>query len=356
LPRVAVVKHQDYAAWRDEHAAGRSAGGLGPYGIDALEAHGFDVTWSDRAFRPPWSRPAVLRPLRKLAALRPELSGLRATLSSRRETRAADVVLGVFEDYGMFAAFARAHALPLLAPRRVALIVCWLAEDHTRMDARTLRAFRRCLRAVDAVFCFSRNQVAVLQEVFGIEARVVPFGIDARFFSPDDSDEGFVLAIGRDRGRDHRVLVEAMRHTSARLRLFAPPGMVEGVPHNVELTTERIDHLTYREILRKAAVVAVTTTAPAYPSGQTVVLEAMATGKPVVVTDSPAMRDYVTPGVQGVLVPPGDPAAVAAAIDELLADPARRREMGLAGRKAVETRFNQEKMWARIAAGLRALD
>jgi glycosyltransferase involved in cell wall biosynthesis len=357
LPRVAVVKHQDYATWRNEHAAGRSAGGLGPYGVDALEAHGFEVTWSDRAFRPPWSLPAVLRPLRKLAALRPELSGLRAALSSRRELRDAEIALGIFEDYGMFAAFARAHALPLLAPRKVALVVCWLAEDHARMDARTLHAHRRCLQAVDAVFCFSHNQVPVLRDVFGIDARVVPFGIDATFFAPGpDADDGFVLAIGRDRGRDHRALVEAMRHTDARLRLFAPPGMVDDVPSNVELTTERIDHVAYRAILRKAAVVAVTTTAPAYPSGQTVVLEAMATGKPVVVTDSPAMRDYVTPGVQGILVPRDDPRAVAAAIDELLADPARRRKLGQAGRQAVEARFNQEEMWAQIAAGLRDLD
>jgi glycosyltransferase involved in cell wall biosynthesis len=359
LPRLAVVKHNDYAAWRADHAAGRAAGGLGPYGIDALEAHGFEVTWSDRAFRPPWSRPAVFRPLRKLAALRPELSGLHATLSSWREVRAADIVLGVFEDYGMFAAFASAHSLPALAPRRLGLVVCWLAEDHVRLDPRTLRAYRRCLQAVDAVFCFSENQRPVLRDVFGVEARAVPFGVDAAFFSPVPApDDGFVLAIGRDRGRDHRVLVEAMRRTSARLRLFAPSGMVDeqDVPENVELTTERIDHPGYREILRRAAVVAVTTTAPAYPSGQTVVLEAMATGKPVVVTDSPAMRDYVTPGVHGLLVPRDDGGAVAAAIDELLADPYRRARMGQAGREAVERRFNQEEMWAQIAAGLRALD
>jgi D-inositol-3-phosphate glycosyltransferase len=64
----------------------------------------------------------------------------------------------------------------------------------------------------------------------------------------------------------------------------------------------------------------------------------------------------VTPGVEGLLVPRDDPRAVAGAIDELLADPARRRELGQAGRQAVEARFNQEEMWAQIAAGLRALD
>jgi glycosyltransferase involved in cell wall biosynthesis len=102
-------------------------------------------------------------------------------------------------------------------------------------------------------------------------------------------------------------------------------------------------------------VVAVTTTAPRYPSGQTVVLEAMAMAKPLVVTDSAAMRDYVTPDVEGVLVPADDPAGVATAIDELLADDARRQRLGRAGREAVERRFNQDEMWAQVAEGLRPL-
>jgi glycosyltransferase involved in cell wall biosynthesis len=240
--------------------------------------------------------------------------------------------------------------------------VCWLAEDSSGFDRRRLAAYRRCLAAVDVVFCFSHNQVPVLREAFGLDAdrvRVVPYGIDASFYSPRPvPDEDYVLSIGRDRERDHQTLVEAMRRSDARLRLFAPDGMVDelGLPPNVELTTERIDHVTYRETLARARVVAVTTTAPRYPSGQTVVLEAMAMAKPLVVTDSPAMRDYVTPDVEGVLVPPGDPAAVAEAVDELLADDPRRRRLGRAGREAVERRFNQDEMWAQIAAGLRCLE
>jgi glycosyltransferase involved in cell wall biosynthesis len=359
LPRLAIVKYHDYAAWKGAHEAGRAAGGLGPYGIDALSAHGLELSWSDRAWRAPWTYPPLLRPLRKLAALRPELSGLREALASRRELREADAVLGVFEDQGMFLAYARAHSLPGLAPRAVALVVCWLAEDCRSFDRRTLAAYRRCLAAVDVVFCFSHNQLPLLRETFGLDAdrvRVIPFGIDERFFSPRPApEEDYVLAIGRDRGRDHQTLVEAMRRSSARLRLFAPSGSVDehSLPPNVELTTERIDHVSYREILARARLVAVTTSAPRYPSGQTVVLEAMAMAKPLVVTDSPAMRDYVTPDGEGVLVPPADPAATAEAIDELLADGPRRRRLGLAGRDAVERRFNQDEMWAQIAAGLR---
>jgi len=92
---------------------------------------------------------------------------------------------------------------------------------------------------------------------------------------------------------------------------------------------------------------------PRYPSGQTVVLEAMATAKPLVLTDSPAMRDYVRRTSRQCWSRPAIREAVAGALDELLADSARRRRLGLAGREAVERRFNQEQLWAQVAAGLR---
>ena len=61
-------------------------------------------------------------------------------------------------------------------------------------------------------------------------------------------------------------------------------------------------------------------------------LEAMAVGVPVVVTDVGGMADAVTDGVNGLLVPSRDPAALANALLELAADPERRRQMGERGR------------------------
>jgi glycosyltransferase involved in cell wall biosynthesis len=61
------------------------------------------------------------------------------------------------------------------------------------------------------------------------------------------------------------------------------------------------------------------------------VLEAMAAGRPVVATNVGAVADAVVEGETGLLVPPGDPAALAAALDGLLSDPARARRLGEAG-------------------------
>lgn len=77
-----------------------------------------------------------------------------------------------------------------------------------------------------------------------------------------------------------------------------------------------------------------------------VVLEAMAAGRPVVATDVAGMPLAVADGDTGLLVPPADPAALAAAVGGLLADPERARRLGDAARRRVEEELN----WSAVAA------
>lgn len=80
-----------------------------------------------------------------------------------------------------------------------------------------------------------------------------------------------------------------------------------------------------------------------------VALEAMAAGTPVVVSDTGGLRDIVSDGTTGLVVPPGEPAALAEAVASLLGDRARRDEMGRAGAARVGTRFG----WDAVAAATR---
>jgi glycosyltransferase involved in cell wall biosynthesis len=69
-------------------------------------------------------------------------------------------------------------------------------------------------------------------------------------------------------------------------------------------------------------------------------MEAAATGLPIVATDIRGCRQAVSDGQTGLLVPLRDPARLAAAIAELVDDPARRRRMGIAGRLKAEAEFD----------------
>jgi len=79
-----------------------------------------------------------------------------------------------------------------------------------------------------------------------------------------------------------------------------------------------------------------------------VLLEAMASGLPVVATDLPAVRGLITHEETGLLVPSRDPGALATAITRLLADPGLRTRLGAAGRAHVRPRFSRDALATRV--------
>jgi glycosyltransferase involved in cell wall biosynthesis len=90
-----------------------------------------------------------------------------------------------------------------------------------------------------------------------------------------------------------------------------------------------------------------------YAAGATGVLEAMAMRKPLIVSDAPGIRDYVTPGETACLVPPGDPDALAHVIGELLADRARAETIASRARCVVDAGRNLDSYVTTIAGIVR---
>jgi phosphatidyl-myo-inositol dimannoside synthase len=85
-----------------------------------------------------------------------------------------------------------------------------------------------------------------------------------------------------------------------------------------------------------------------------VFLEAMAAGLPVIACRAAAIPEVVKDGVTGVLVPPRDPAALAAALVELLSSPERRGSMGEAGRRRVAL-FTPDRVATRFLDAVRLI-
>ena len=85
-----------------------------------------------------------------------------------------------------------------------------------------------------------------------------------------------------------------------------------------------------------------------------VLIEAMATGLPVIATEYPGVRAVVEPGDNGVLVPRGDVDAIAAALRTMAERRRRARRMGAAGREKAEREWAWPALVARMDDAYRA--
>lgn len=170
---------------------------------------------------------------------------------------------------------------------------------------------------------------------------LVPGATDAERFRRVDvslSDPAVLLYHGRvDRRKGVLDLLEAVRLLLAddvRVRL-----LVSGIGPDTTTVAERVAELGIgdavevlgavpyeraHEVYRRGEIFV----SPTYAEGfSNTILEAMATGLPVVSTDVVGVRDCVRPDENGVLVPPADPPALAAGIRRVLDDPALRRRI-----------------------------
>lgn len=116
----------------------------------------------------------------------------------------------------------------------------------------------------------------------------------------------------------------------------------------------RLDDAGVRALMAEAAVVAVPSTRTT-EGAPIVAMEAMLSGRPVVVTDSPAFRLLVDDGVHGAIVPIGDRPALAAALAAVLDDPARATAMGGAAFERAVGRFGASAAVHRFRALYREL-
>ncbi len=218
-------------------------------------------------------------------------------------------------------------------------------------------SIRRSMSSISRIVVFSANQVPILQDLLGVTPErltVVPFAVDTQYYSVSQADGpgggGGLVAVGGDSRRDYATLMDAVRIAGVPITVVCYPQNISGLklPPQVKILSN-VPHDEYRRLLLGADLVVTPTLAPAYPSGQTVVLEAMSMGRATLTTDSPAMREYVNDGVDGVLVPPRAPAEMAQMISDLLKDDDRRQSLGAAAAKTVHAYFDLEHMWQKMA-------
>lgn len=220
------------------------------------------------------------------------------------------------------------------------------------------RFMRFCFKSVHRVICSSRSEADYYRSVFG-------WGVSKTAFVPYHTHPSltrkaptpgadYIIAAGRS-FRDYATFLDAVANLPIRVIVVAGRGALSShvLPLNVELRSdippEELNHL-----LENSRVVVLPLEDRKISIGQSVLLQAMSFGKPVICTRTAGTEDYIRDKFDGLMVPPRDPAAMRDAIETLLQQPELRHRLGVNAIRAINTRHMPQDYVSYIARALNA--
>ena len=264
--------------------------------------------------------------------------------------------------------------LNLLASYVVRRSVVRVGQEHMNLASHRPGLQRAIVRAYPRLDCVvtltARDAQEYTEALSGTPVRItnVPNSVPAPRHPPAELEAPVVITAGRlTRQKGYDMLLEAFavvadRHPAWELRIFGGGAKQSALKaQTTELGLDdrvRFGGVTpqLEKQLTEASLYVMSSRFEGFPM---VLLEAMTVGLPVVSFDCPTgPAEILTHGHDGLLVPPNDVAGLAAAIEELINDPARRRALGTAaietsqayGADAVRT------VWERLFTELASVD
>jgi len=329
--RVLYVRTEGRADLTRAQRRAQEQAGRAPRRVLVEEALGFDLLGESDIRELPGVRGAALRRLAMFIAL---------ALEASRRRREYDVVVTWAEKYTI--GVAAALLLRRRRPLHVA-ILDWVSKPVVRIPLRVVRA------GVDEVLTWSSVQARVAVERIGFrpdQVHRIEHPVDEEFFSPRPGDTRTVVSAGETQ-RDFPTLVAAVRDTGIPTVIAANlVGSFDGLRTRLVDAREALGHTEgihvgplapeeLRAAYADALVVVVPLVQADNNAGISVILEAMAMGRPVITSRTVGQVDVVAHGVTGLYVPPGDAAALRSAILRLRDDPTEAARMGARAREEV---------------------
>jgi glycosyltransferase involved in cell wall biosynthesis len=297
-----------------------------------------------------WSR------LRHPPAARTAASSLRHAFEALRMRPSSSALLSDGENIGLPVALGL-RTLRGSRPRHVII-----AHHLTTPQKRRILQVPGLIGGVDTFVVHSARQQHLLTSELGIpgdRVALIRYGVDTEFWQPlPVQEEGLVVSAGREH-RDYRALARALSAVnvpahvadgsthSPKARRSAPPAWPDNVNRG------RATPLEMRHLFARASVVVVPVIQTDFPAGITVIVEAMAMGKAVIVTETEGLQGALGDPGAVVQVPVGDARTLQREIESLLGDPHRRASLGARARRSAEQHHDVKGFSAALAGLLR---
>jgi glycosyltransferase involved in cell wall biosynthesis len=323
------------------------------FGLDELADRGAQVRHNlEREGPPPvWTRAAARAVNGVLYRAGGYGGDFASILASLRDANAADVVFSTVDTVG----------IPLILLKRAGLVrppivyvAVGLPERLVQLRGeRMRRLYASALRGTHAILAYAESEADRIRSWLGPGAPPVvflPFGVDVTAFRPipERAPAVDVISVGADPRRDFDLLkTVASRRPELSFRIVATADHARALgalPANVAIETD-LPLEQVRERLADARVVALPVRDNSYSGATTVLLQAMAMAKAVVVSRTEAIADGygLEDHVNCRLVAPGDGEAFERALLDVVADAGAAVSLGTRARETVERSFSWER-------------
>lgn len=205
---------------------------------------------------------------------------------------------------------------------------------------------------IDRFICFAKEECNYYSSLFGVEkSKFVfePLGV-AKKNRYATSDKGYIFATGRS-NRNYDFLVNTLNSSGYELIIACDTYKNRRISNNVKILDDCHGD-TMLKLMAESHCVAVPLKDLNISSGQLVILQAMAMGKPVVCTNAEGVKDYVTDGITGFLAD-NSKELFLKAIHKLYSNKPLYETMCVNARHAYENKYTSIAMFERIAAHIK---
>lgn len=235
---------------------------------------------------------------------------------------------------------------------------------HTLFPAKKRAFFKLGVGSqLDRVLVYSTSEEELATRELKLEAAKVQrlyYHADEQFFRPNLAtvEPDLICAAGQLL-RDYDCLVDAVRDLPVRVQIAAGSPWIDKTlaptrPLPTNVSWGKLDRFALRDLYARSALAVVPIKQNHYQTGIATILEMMAMGKCIIATKTHGQTDTIVDGVTGIYVPPSDPAALRAAIQRMLDNPAQAAEIGAAARRFMEQQAGLNRFVERIVSAVKA--
>lgn len=210
---------------------------------------------------------------------------------------------------------------------------------------------------IDLYIVRSSRELQTYQQQLGIapdKLRLVPLGLGGNFEAPHDAtmqERKYILSVGRS-NRDYAFLIDTLEDSDYNVDIICDTCTL--TPRNPRIKVHRDIFATTPLWVKNCYCVVIPLRDTQVSSGQLVLLHAMMEGKPVIVTDADAVRDYIEPGVTGLTIH-NTRQELLEALDRLYHDTELYDRLATAARASFTKKFSAEREVERIGEEVKTI-